>query len=174
VNAHAIAERAPETVFTQWHNPTKDTQRVVLHGPRGRFAFVLKPGETLPLDSVYDRAIQVINCGREECQRRPAGGFYCNAGHDGQVVGGAAPLLKRVGKSDRLHHNLDPLLVEKKAAEEKVSAEALLAQGADRTAIVAAARLKEIEAEIAARDEAAKPQAPEPAKPSAPANPKTK
>ena len=140
-----ISDHVPETTFTRWHNPTDHEQRVVLHGPRGQFKFVVPAGETRELDSTYDRAIQHVDCGKDECHRKRAGGWWCTEGHEGQIVGGLAPLLKRVGKGDKLDPVLDPKLAEKKELEAQLAAQDLVARGQERAAVIAAAKLAELD-----------------------------
>lgn len=136
-----VQDGVPQTTFTRWHNPTTHQQRVVLHGPRGQFAFVVPAGETRELDSSYDRAIQLVDCGQDGCHKKYASGWFCTDGHDGVIVGGLAPLLKRVGKNDKLDPTLDPVLAEKKELEAMLAADALVAQGRDRATVIAAAKL---------------------------------
>lgn len=136
-----IQERVPQPSYTQWHNPTAQEQRLVLEGPRGKFAFVVAPGETRELDGVYDRAVQLVDCGRDECHRRYAGGWYCTSSHDGVIKGGLAPLLQRVGKRDKLHPSCDPAIAEKKALEAEIARETLLTAAKEQAIVIAAQKL---------------------------------
>ncbi|MCL2450094.1 MAG: hypothetical protein FWD17_14195 [Polyangiaceae bacterium] len=130
----SIQNGIPEQRTTTWHNPTDKVQRVVIHEGNGlKFAFVLQPGETKPLDSRYDRTIHMVDCGQEECHRR---GWFCSKGHDGIVVGGEAPLLKRVGCSDTLDQTLDPAASKRKEIEQQLDREI------EREKIVAEARAR--------------------------------
>lgn len=135
-----VRDEVPQTHFTTWHNPTGAEQSVVLHGPSGKFRFVLGPGQRRELDSVYDRAIQHIDCGREECRK---GGWFCQKGHSGNIVGGLAPLLRRMGKDDKLDPVLDPAISEKKALEAQIAASALVAEGQEKALLLAAAKVAE-------------------------------
>lgn len=137
MNAATVLDQVPETRYSQWHNPTKHPQRVVIRTDHGQVAFVVNPGEIKQLDSVYDRAIHQIDCGQDECHRK---GWFCTKGHDGLIVGGGAPLLQRVGAQETLHPTLDPAIVHKKELETAIAAEALLTDGKQR-AIRAAAEL---------------------------------
>lgn len=128
----AVFDGIPERRVTSWHNPTKDAQRVVLDDGNGRkFLFTVQPGETKELDSAYDRAIQMIDCGKDECHKR---GWFCRNGHEGLIVGGGAPLLRRANRSDKLDPSLDPVAVARK------SVEAQIAQEVEREKILTEAR----------------------------------
>ena len=153
---------APQRKTTEWHNPTKNRVTVVLHDESNkRFAFVVEPGDTKPLDSSYDRAIQIVDCGREECHNRGAGGHYCNVGHEGSIQGGLAPMLKRVGKDDVLIDELNVPLVEKQQLESRIVAAAQASSLHREVASVVAGRLQEVSSEVAAQE------APAPARPAA-------
>jgi hypothetical protein len=123
----------PERRMTAWHNPTKRAQSVVINDTGNAFAFVVQPGETKELDSRYDRAINTRDCGREDCHRT---GWFCTRGHDGNVVGGGAPLLRRVGHSDTLDPSLDP------DAQARKSVEAEIDREVERERILAGARAR--------------------------------
>lgn len=113
---------------TSWHNPTKEVQRAVLFRDlkamhpdrfgRDKFVFEVAPGGTVELDSQYDRALQLIDCGHNECHQK--GGYFCVAGHEGTVVGGMLPRLRRVGKNDRMEDYLDPDAAARKEVERQV------------------------------------------------------
>ncbi len=116
------ASGIPEVRTTQWHNPTEDVVSVILTDPGNRqFRFTIRPGETVALDSQYDRSIQLVDCGKPECHNRPAGGHYCNAGHPGLISGGLAPQLRRVGKTDTIEECLDQEKVKEKQLQEQLS-----------------------------------------------------
>lgn len=132
----------PQQRTTRWHNPTSHPQRVVINDGNGvKFLFEVSPGETRELDSRYDRAIHMIDCGREECHRK---GWFCHVGHEGSIVGGGAPMLRRVGKTDTMDPSLDPELAAKRARDEKVKEkieeQKLLAEAHERQQAEAAAR----------------------------------
>ena len=149
-----VRDDVPQSTFTRWYNPTDKPQRAVLTGPAGKFAFVVEPGETRELDSIYDRAIQMVSCGREECQKK--GGWWCTKGHEGLVKGGLAPLLKRVGKEDRLDPVLDPNLADAKMREEALAADSLVRKARDQALVIATAKLDEEESQRALAQERAR------------------
>jgi hypothetical protein len=104
MDRNQVMQGVPERRLTRWHNPTPNAMTVVIRDGNP-FAFTVAAGETKELDSVYDHAVQMVDCGKDECHKK---GWFCRAGHQGQVVGGGAPLLKRVGKTDSLDPSLDP------------------------------------------------------------------
>lgn len=140
------ALRIAEHKQTEWCNPTVRAMRVVLTEGEGRghqsFVFIVPPGETRELDSRYDRAIHMIDCGRDDCYRK---GRFCSAGHEGLIVGGLAPLLVRVGKNDTLDKSLDTALAEKEIAEAELTKLALVGQAKANVALAAAQRLEQLE-----------------------------
>jgi hypothetical protein len=142
-----IGNQVPEHRTTAWHNPTSKPQRVKLATDgegrsRQEFFFTVGPGETKELDSKYDRAIHMVDCQREECYRR---GRFCTQGHEGQIQGGLAPLLQRVGKKDELDPSLDPVIAEKAMLEDELTRSALVGQAKQSAAIAAAGRIQELE-----------------------------
>jgi hypothetical protein len=156
-----VLDNVPETKFTRWHNPLNVPQRVVLEGPRGKFAFVVPPGETRELDSVFDKAIHQLDCGEEACHGK---GWFCTKGHEGLVVGGLAPLLQREGFNDKLHDSLNPAIAQKKQLEATLAAEALISEGKQQ-AVVAARQLVEQQASEHSAPVSPPPGSPEPLRP---------
>jgi hypothetical protein len=134
---------------SKWLNPTDHVQRVVVYdGTNRRQVIVWRPGETKEIDSVYDGAIQKVDCGQDHCHKgagKKGGGWFCALGHPGQIVGGLAPLLKRIGAEDTLDPALDPALAEKKEAQAQIAAAAMATKAAQSALIVAAANVIEKE-----------------------------
>lgn len=149
MNQTSVRNTVPTTTFTRWTNPTNHVQRVILNGQNGPFKFELQPGETRELDSIYDRAIQMVDCGRDECHHKRAGGWYCAAGHPGSIQGGLAPLLRRLGKEDTLDPTLDPALASKKLREAALAADAMVQKAREQALVVAANKLDEEETQQA-------------------------
>jgi hypothetical protein len=112
MNRSSLPTSVPERKLTKWHNPTPNMQSVTINDG-APFAFTVPPGETRELDSRYDRAVQMVDCGHD----------YCTAGHEGLVVGGGAPLLKRMGKDDKLDPSLDPDHAARKSVEAQIDQE---------------------------------------------------
>jgi hypothetical protein len=137
MDRNAILNGVPERKETQWHNPTPVAQSVVIRDG-APFAFTVPPGETKSLDSRYDHAVQMVDCGKDECHKK---GWFCRGGHEGMVVGGGAPLLKRVGKKDSLDPSLDPEFQKQKVIREEIDKEQerelLLAKERERRAVAA-------------------------------------
>jgi hypothetical protein len=119
--------RSPQPVrekrVTRWHNPTSNTITAMIVEDGEVFSFSVPPGEERELDSKYDRALHQVDCGRDECHRK---GWWCVAGHEGTVAGGNAPLLRRVGKNDKLDPMLDPEVQARKALEKSIAAAAAM------------------------------------------------
>lgn len=119
MNRNAVTQGVPQRRNTKWHNPTDRPQTVIIQDG-APFAFTVAPGETSELDSRYDRAVQLIDCGRQDCHKK---GWFCTEGHEGLIVGGQAPLLRRAGKSDRMDDSLDPAHATRKELEKQVNEE---------------------------------------------------
>lgn len=132
MDRQVIPHGVPERTVTSWHNPTKYAQTVVINDGNP-FAFVVMPGETKDLDSRYDRVVHIRDCGRKECQLK---GWFCTKGHDGNVQGGGAPLLQRVGHKDTLDSSLDPDFQARKHVEAQIEMEI------ERDKILAGARAR--------------------------------
>src|SRR6185369_8842519 len=124
-NDYGVAPR-----ISRWHNPTPYRQkiRVCMNGAWRTVRW--EPGETIEMDSQYDRAVQIVICQEDECNGRgpkftdqglPSINCQpCTRGHSGHIMGGQAPLLERVGMGDVKNPQLDPDEVER----QKVAAEA--------------------------------------------------
>lgn len=132
--------------FSKWRNPTKSLMHVDVHEGEGaartttRYEF--PPGETVSVPSQYDRAIHMVDCGRDECHRSPVrgAGYFCLKGHSGVIMGGLAPLLVRVGAEETLLEALDPALQERKAAEADEAANAIMLTRAENAILLARKR----------------------------------
>lgn len=101
--------------LVKWQNPLETEQRVLISyserkGPKGGYIresalLVWAPrgqqGDVLELDEVWSSAIQVVRCQEDECINAPGGGGWCkNPEHAGVVMGGSAPLLRRLGRTN--------------------------------------------------------------------------
>lgn len=116
---------AVEATFTQWRNPLGFELYVDLKeqasGPPTRHRW--KPGETKSLPSLYDNAIQRV--------------------HNGQIVGGKAPLLEKVGADLKLDPALDMFAAEKQQREAQQVSAAYAKKAADEALLLAAAKVEE-------------------------------
>jgi hypothetical protein len=162
MNRMTIPTGVPERRLTKWHNPLPHPQSVTIGYDGAPFMFVVPPGETRELDSRYDRAVQMVDCGHDECHKA---GWFCTKGHEGLIVGGGAPLLRRVGKNDRLDSSLDPESAARKSVEAQVDLEI------EREKILEKMRERR-SAEMSATAEATAKTPPTTAQPSAGAAPK--
>jgi hypothetical protein len=157
MRATSVPSGVRQRKTTDWLNPTDKRVTVILHDEGNRrFAFTVEPGETKSLDSVYDRAIQTIDCGRDECHSQARGGHFCNLGHEGTIQAGLAPMLKRVGKNDELIDELNVPLVEKKNLESRLLAASQSKEIQTTVAEGAVGRLRELNSEIAKQQSARK------------------
>lgn len=132
--------------FTTWFNPT-DHDMVVdpwvgatPDNPSGRVRFMFPKGEKTIVPSEFDAAIHQV--------------------HNGQVIGGGAPLLQRVGGSDVLHEALDPNESAKKDALEAAQDALAKKKAAEEALVVAAKKIDDAEAaqKPSAEAPAAKPK----------------
>lgn len=112
-----------EETYTQWHNPLKQEQIVDIFHDNDSMPtrYRWKAGETKSLPSRFDHAIHRV--------------------HNGVIIGGLAPQLRKVGSSAKLDPALDHLAQQKKEAAASAAA-ALLQQRAAAAAMVEAEAMR--------------------------------
>lgn len=160
----------PVPVPARWHNPTKNRVSipVVVNGVKRAIYF--EPGETKDVDPQYDQAIQRVQCSDEDCRRFSY--KFCLKGHDGLIVGGLAPMLRKVGGPHlELATGLDANLVERQAADAKLASALVAQRQVDAAIILAAERLtrpEEPEVQEPARPDRAQHDPRAPQEPEAP------
>ena len=149
-----------EATVTTWHNPTDYEMFVDVYNGTGvhknnerratRYRFPKRSDTQVP--SRFDNAIQLIQCGLDECRQD---GTWCNKGHHGTVVGGLAPLLQKKGTEivATLLPCLDPMLAQKKAADAELATQDIARRYAEDAMMLAKHKSMEAAAamEIATR-----------------------
>lgn len=158
-----IRKAAPQLKITKWFNPTKYMQRFRYVQDGAVYEQEIPPGETVEMSSVHDDHIQRVVCNDDECRK----GHYrfCLKGHDGQVVGGVAPMLQRVGAKTVVADGIDPEAAKKKTAMAELAKARLAKQAIDESIALSAATAVGVDlkqAEEDASDDVAAPAKPAP------------
>jgi hypothetical protein len=159
---------------TIWHNPTDKPVILNLHfetpkpgrPPRnweeknGMHRYVIKPGETKAIPSMFDMGIQHTQCFHLECLHRP---FACRSteeGHEKAIVGGFGPQLHNRGTQKmpikpgfiQIAPALDDALARQHAAEQEEFRQWQQKKMAEERALAARAEQERATADAAARN----------------------
>lgn len=136
-----------EATVTTWHNPTDHEMFVDVYNGTGihknnerratRYRFPKRADTQVP--SRFDNAIQLIQCGLDECRQD---GTWCNKGHRGTVVGGLAPQLQKKGTEAvaNMLPCLNPDLAQETAAAAEVAVQDLARRKAEDAMMLARKR----------------------------------
>lgn len=136
-----------EALITTWHNPTDHEMYVDVYVGSGvhknnerratRYRFPKHADTQVP--SQFDNAIQLIQCGMDECRQH---GTWCAKGHRGTVVGGSCPQLQKKGTEGvaGLLPCLNPMLAQEIAAAAEVASQDLARRKAEDAMMLARKR----------------------------------
>ena len=141
---------------TIWYNPLDVEQKALVYygdGPRNEprpTQLTFQPKAETEVSSRFDAALQVVHCAHDSC-RQKAPGHCTNPAHEGNVVGGLCPQLRRKGSVAKLLPSLDPAQAELEQANATIAAQQIALKAAENTTLLAAARAKELEDELERR-----------------------